>query len=123
MSADYWPIGNTPLVSGVQPPGFTSVTEEVLAEIVHHIVTALHPEKIVLFGSYAYGRPLDDSDVDLLVILETRDRPIDRYLAVSRLLRPRPFPSPISAERNSTTIWDETAQVLPRKSEDLRQQG
>ena len=92
MSTDHWPRGNTPLVAGVQPPGFTSVTEEVLAEIVHRIVTALHPEKIVLFGSYAYGRPLDDSDVDLLVILETRDRPIDRYLAVSRLLRPRPFP-------------------------------
>jgi len=76
----------------VQPPGFTSVTEEVLAEIVHRIVTALHPEKIVLFGSYAYGRPLDDSDVDLLVILATHARPIDRYLAVSRLLRPRPLP-------------------------------
>jgi len=75
----------------VQPPGFTSVTEEVLAEIVHRIVTALHPEKSVLFGSYAYGRPLDDSDVDLLVILETHARPIDRYLAVSRLLRPRAF--------------------------------
>ena len=53
MSADHWPAGNTPLVSGVQPPGFTAVTEEVLAEIVHRIVTALHPEKIVLFGSYA----------------------------------------------------------------------
>jgi uncharacterized protein len=92
MSADHWLIGNTPLVAGVQPPGFTSVTEEVLAEVVHRIVTALHPEKIVLFGSYAYGRPLDDSDVDLLVILETHARAIDRYLAVSRLLRPRPFP-------------------------------
>ena len=92
MSADHWPAGNTPLVAGVQPPGFTSVTEEVLAEIVHRIVTALLPEKIVLFGSYAYSRPLDDSDVDLLVILETPARPIDRYLAVSRLLRPRPFP-------------------------------
>jgi site-specific DNA-adenine methylase len=30
---------------------------------------------------------------------------------------------PISAERNSATIWDETAQFLPRKSDDLRQQG
>ena len=68
------------------------MTEEVLAEVVHRIVTALHPEKIVLFGSYAYGRPLDDSDVDILVILETHVRPIDRYLAVSRLLRPRPCP-------------------------------
>ena len=92
MSADHWPAGNTPLVVGVQPPGFTPVTEEVLAEIVRRIATVLHPEKIVLFGSYAYGRPSDDSDVDLLVILETQARPVDRYLAVSRLLRPRPCP-------------------------------
>ena len=92
MSANHWPAGSTPLVAGVQPPGFAPVTEEVLEEIVRRIVTALHPEKIVLFGSYAYGRPLDDSDVDLLVILETPARPLDRYLAVSRLLRPRPFP-------------------------------
>jgi predicted nucleotidyltransferase len=92
MRTDHWPAGNTPLVAGVQPPGFTPVTEEVLAEIVHRIVTALHPEKIVLFGSYAYGRPSENSDVDLLVILKTHARPIDRYLAVSRLLRPRPCP-------------------------------
>jgi hypothetical protein len=31
--------------------------------------------------------------------------------------------TPISAERNSATIWDETAQFLPRKSEALRRQG
>jgi len=92
MSADHWPAGSTPLVAGVQPPGFTPVTEEVLAEIVRRIATGQHPEKIVLFGSYAYGRPSDDSDVDLLVILETQARPVDRYLAVSRLLRPRPCP-------------------------------
>jgi hypothetical protein len=31
--------------------------------------------------------------------------------------------TPISAERNSATIWDETAQFLPRKSDALRLQG
>jgi hypothetical protein len=31
--------------------------------------------------------------------------------------------TPISAERNAATIWDETAQFLPRKSDDLRRQG
>jgi uncharacterized caspase-like protein len=31
--------------------------------------------------------------------------------------------TPISAERNSTTIWDGTAQFLPRKSDGLRRQG
>ncbi len=92
MGEGSWPRGGTQLVAGVQPPGFTPVTEEVLAEIVRRIVAALHPEKIILFGSYAYGRPSEDSDVDLLVLLETNARPADRHLAVSRLIRPRPFP-------------------------------
>jgi predicted nucleotidyltransferase len=91
MSEDHWPAGGTQLVAGVQLPGFTAVTEEILAEIVRRIVTALHPERVILFGSYAYGTPSDHSDVDLLVILETEDRPPDGYLAVSRLIRPRPF--------------------------------
>jgi predicted nucleotidyltransferase len=92
MGEDRWPQGGTRLVAGVQPLGFGPVTEEVLAEIVRRIVVTLHPEKVILFGSYVYGTPSDDSDVDLLVILNSRARPVDRYLAVSRLLRPRPFP-------------------------------
>jgi uncharacterized protein len=87
-----WPVGGTPVVAGVQPPGFAPVTEEVLQAIVHRLVTGLHPCKIILFGSYVSGPPTPDSDVDLLVILDTLARPVDRYLRVSRLLRPRPFP-------------------------------
>jgi predicted nucleotidyltransferase len=87
-----WPAGGTPVVAGVQPPGFAPVTEEVLQAIVHRRVTGLHPRKIILFGSYVYGTPTADSDVDLLVILDTPARPVDRHLRVSRLLRPRPFP-------------------------------
>lgn len=30
-----------------------------------------NPQKIVLFGSYAYGKPSKDSDVDLLVVIDT----------------------------------------------------
>ena len=90
--ANPWPIRGTPVVAGVQPPGFAPVTEEVLQEIVHRLVTGLHPHKIILFGSYVYGTPTADSDVDLLVIVDTQGRPVDRYLRVSRLLRPRPFP-------------------------------
>jgi len=40
------------------------------------------PEKIVLFGSYAYGKPTKHSDVDLLIIKETDDRPIDRRIRI-----------------------------------------
>ena len=32
------------------------------------IVKRFHPEKIILFGSQAYGEPVEDSDVDLLVV-------------------------------------------------------
>jgi len=39
------------------------------------IVNEFHPEKIVLFGSYAYGRPGPDSDVDLLVMMPFEGSP------------------------------------------------
>ncbi len=34
-------------------------------------LTPLHPEHVILFGSYAWGRPTQDSDIDLYVV--TRD--------------------------------------------------
>jgi len=76
----------------VQPPGFTPVTNELLQNIVQRIVAGVQPQKIFLFGSYAYGTPSPDSDLDILVIMNTAKRPADRILDISRLLRPRPFP-------------------------------
>ena len=50
------------------------------------------PRKIILFGSYAYGRPTADSDVDLLVILpRTRERG-ERMSVRIRHALPRSFP-------------------------------
>ncbi len=46
----------------------------------------------MLFGSYAYGAPTADSDVDLLVILDTDAPRRERSWLVSRWLIPRPFP-------------------------------
>ena len=34
-------------------------------------LASLMPTKVILFGSYAYGEPNDDSDIDLLVIKKT----------------------------------------------------
>jgi predicted nucleotidyltransferase len=92
MKEDHRPGEDTPLAAGVRPPGFAPVTHRALDQIVRRIVQELKPEKIVLFGSYGYGSPTEHSDVDLLVIMETTNRPADRYLAISRLIRPRPFP-------------------------------
>lgn len=44
------------------------VTTEQINEVVHRVVENYHPEKIVLFGSYAYGIPTEESDLDLLII-------------------------------------------------------
>src|SRR5689334_19418540 len=38
------------------------------------IAEEFRPEKIILFGSYAYGTPHEDSDVDLLVVMPARNQ-------------------------------------------------
>src|SRR5512138_167799 len=75
----------------VRPVGFPPVAET-LPGAIERIASELKPEKIILFGSYAYGNPTPDSDVDLLVIMKTKAKEIDRYVAVSNLLYPRQFP-------------------------------
>ena len=79
-------------VVSVTPTGFHTPVSASLPEVIQRLASKLQPEKIILFGSYAYGSPTPDSDVDLLVILETNASATERYLAVSRLLYPRPFP-------------------------------
>jgi len=74
-----------------RPTGFLPVSKT-LPKAIRRIASELKPEKIILFGSYAYGNPTPDSDVDLLVIMKTNARYIDRYVAVSNLLVPREFP-------------------------------
>ncbi|MBF0625275.1 MAG: nucleotidyltransferase domain-containing protein [Magnetococcales bacterium] len=46
-----------------------TITETHLAAMVRAIVTAVQPERIILFGSLARGDAEPDSDVDLLVIV------------------------------------------------------
>jgi predicted nucleotidyltransferase len=62
-----------------------------LPRAVERIINALHPEKIILFGSYAHGKPTPDSDVDLLVIWKTDESRKERHWAVAQHLIPRVF--------------------------------
>jgi uncharacterized protein len=45
-----------------------NLTKKVKSLMVKKIVDAENPRKIILFGSYAYGKPNKNSDIDLLVI-------------------------------------------------------
>lgn len=42
-----------------------------IKQVVEQIVEQFHPQKVILFGSHAYGKPHTESDVDILVIMET----------------------------------------------------
>ena len=56
-------------------------------------IKALNPFQVLLFGSYATGTQTEDSDIDLVVVLDKEDVPksykesTDNYLTVKRLLR------------------------------------
>jgi len=71
---------------------FPEVTEELLQRMVVDIVQQFRPEKVILFGSYAWGTPRPDSDVDLLVVMESDQRPAQRSAEMSLACRPRGLP-------------------------------
>ncbi len=52
----------------------TPVSMAAIRRYARQIAAKFHPEKVILFGSYAYGEPHADSDVDLLVVMPTRDQ-------------------------------------------------
>ena len=60
---------------------------KIITDIVDRILKGYKPKKVILFGSYAYGEPTEDSDIDLLIIKNTDKRPIDRWIEVKKLLR------------------------------------
>ncbi len=54
--------------------------ETLLKKIVETISEEYTPDKIILFGSYGYGTPTEESDIDLLIIRET-DKPFHKRWA------------------------------------------
>src|SRR6266542_4580957 len=55
------------------------------------IAERFQPEMIILFGSYAYGKPTPDSDVDLLVVMPTRNQ-IEQAVRIDEAIEERGFP-------------------------------
>ncbi len=65
------------------------IARPVFQRVADLIARRFHPESIILFGSYAYGHPDADSDVDLLVVMETRNE-IDQSIRIWNAVDP-PF--------------------------------
>jgi predicted nucleotidyltransferase len=47
------------------------VSATTIREVARQIVDSFDPQRIILFGSHAYGQPGPGSDVDILVIMDT----------------------------------------------------
>jgi len=63
------------------------ITEEQIQAVVRRIVEGYAPDRIILFGSYAYGEPTEHSDLDLLIIKEKAEaRRVERAIAIRTLL-------------------------------------
>lgn len=59
---------------------------KLILDVVEQIVREYEPEKVILYGSYAYGKPTADSDIDLFIVKDTHKRRVDRFVEVKRLI-------------------------------------
>lgn len=58
-----------------------------IREFAAKVARAFRPKKVILFGSYAYGRPEEASDVDILVIMPTPLRSVEQAIEIRRTVR------------------------------------
>lgn len=67
-----------------------------IEEIKETLIRFYDPEGIILYGSYAKGGASEKSDVDLLILKDTDERPIDRRIEVEKILVEREMPLDIA---------------------------
>ena len=75
----------------------------VIRRFARQVAELFHPDKIILFGSYAYGTPHADSDVDILVVMPARNE-IDQSVKISLAIDP-PFPLDILVRTPKNLKW------------------
>ena len=95
----------------MRPPNrsrlFLVITQRQIETYAQDVARQFKPLKIVLFGSYAYGNPTEDSDVDLMVVMPkdpagVRNR--DRAMAI-RTAVPKSFPLDLLVKDPGDIAW------------------
>jgi predicted nucleotidyltransferase len=71
--------------------------------IARAVAARFHPEKIILFGAYAYGKPHADSDVDILVVMPARNQR-DQAFKIHWAIKP-PFPLHLLVRTPKSLQW------------------
>src|SRR5213593_2876840 len=80
-----------------------NVPMRVISHFANEVAERLRPHKIILFGSYAYGTPHADSDVDVLVVMAARNQ-LDQAFKIHWTIRP-PFPLDIVVRTPKNMKW------------------
>ncbi len=65
------------------------IPEEIIRELISQIALQFKPKQIILFGSYAYGKPRPESDVDLLIVMDTELRETEQALRIRQHVNPQ----------------------------------
>lgn len=91
-----------PAFQGQQPDKHARISMRMIRALANHIAEKFDPEEIILFGSHAYGKPDDGSDVDLLVVMETPKGEVKTIMEISDSLPPLPFRVDIIARSRAT---------------------
>lgn len=64
------------------------INEEDIEKIKNSIVESFNPDKIILYGSYAYGNPNNQSDIDLLIVMPFEGRSSKVTLEIWKKIKP-----------------------------------
>ena len=79
------------------------VRRSLIRRLAQQIAEHFQPDRIILFGSYAYGQPDRDSDVDLLVVMPARNE-IDQALRIWTAIDP-PFALDVIVRTPANLRW------------------
>jgi len=80
------------------------IDQKNIKELAQRIAREFKPDKIILFGSYAYGNPSPDSDVDLLVIMPFEGKGIRKATEIMLKINPR-IPVDVVVRRPEEVEW------------------
>lgn len=83
------------------------VPMSLIRRFARQVAKQFQPDRIILFGSHAYGKPHADSDVDILVIMPARNQ-LDQALKI-RLAVTAPFPLDLIVRTPKNIKWRQEA--------------
>jgi len=74
------------------------ISRRTISSFARRVARRFNPQKIILFGSYAYGKPTEDSDVDILIVMPFKGRNPDKATEIWMAVKPK-FPIDIMVRK------------------------